>query len=191
MRNGLQKTLLLLLFCHGASAAETVYVDDEIRLGVRGAPSAAESSIAVVKTGDALTLLEEQEGFLKIRTEKGVEGWVSKGYVSEKPPAKLQLQELQENLDALQKTRDTLQMQLEQNREQVEQKGVQLAQMEKANVALQQQLGRYTNSSPSLYEKYRWYLFASLFVVCFLAGLYTGVRWKAHQVAERIGGLEI
>jgi SH3 domain protein len=191
MCNGLLKTLVLLLLCQGAYAAETLYVHDQLRLGVRAAPDSSESSIAVVSTGDALTVLGEQGGFIHIRTERGVEGWVSKGYLSAELPARSQLEILQKEHQALQQEQGLLQRQLEESRQLSEQQASQLQRLEHDKVALQQQLARYATVNPGFFEKYKWLLQLGLLLACFFAGLITGVRRKARQVAERIGGLEI
>lgn len=191
MRNGLLKTLFLLLICQGANAAEILYVHDQLRLGVRAAPSSSENSIAVVTTGDALTVLGEQDDFIQIRTEKGVEGWVSKGYLSAEPPARNQLVSLQQEHEALQQTQLVLQQQLAESRQQNEQGAGQRQQLERDLDALQQRLATYTEMTPGFYEQYRGWLWLALLLVCFVAGLITGMRRKARQVAERIGGLQI
>jgi uncharacterized protein YgiM (DUF1202 family) len=191
MRNGLLKTLLLLLLCQGANAAEILYVHDQLRLGVRAAPDSSGSSIAVVTTGDALTVLGEQDSFVHIRTEHGVEGWVSKGYLSEELPARSQLVSLQKEHEELQQAQVELQQQLVQSRSQTGQKAEALLQVERDNAALQQQLGQYTSATPGFLEQYRWWLLLGLLLACFVGGVITGVRWKAQQVAGRIGGLKI
>ncbi len=191
MRNGLLKMLFLLLLCQSASAAETLYVHDQLRLGVRAAPSSSERSIAVVSTGDALTVLGEQDNFINVRTEKGVEGWVSKGYLSAEPPARNQLKTLQREYEALQQQQQALQLKFDESQQQSGQSAGALAQLQQENMVLQEQLARFTEASPKFYERYRWLLLLALLVACFSAGLLVGVRWKARQVAERIGGLQI
>ncbi len=191
MRNGLLTTLFLLLFNHGAVAAETLYVHDELRLGVRAAPSSAEKSIAVVKTGDALTVLGEQENFVHIRTESGVEGWVSKGYLSTEPPARTQLERLQKAHEKLQQQHAAIEQQLAASMQKEELSVGRQQQLEQESAALKRELARYTHTSPGFYQQYRWLIFALLLLGCFVSGLFVGVRWKARRVAERIGGLEI
>jgi SH3 domain protein len=191
MCNGLLKTLVLLLLCQGAYAAETLYVHDQLRLGVRAAPDSSENSIAVVSTGDALTVLGEQGSFVHIRTEHGVEGWVSKGYLSAERPARSRLEILQKEHQALQQEQELLQQQLAESRQLSEQQIRKLQRLEHDKVELQQQLARYATVTPSVFEKYQWLLQLGLLLACFIAGLITGVRRKARQVAERIGGLEI
>jgi uncharacterized protein YgiM (DUF1202 family) len=191
MRNGLLKTLFLLLLCQSASAAETLYVHDQLRLGVRPAPNSSEKSIASVTTGDALTVLGEQENFINIRTEKGVEGWVSKGYLSAEPPARNQLQSLQQEYEVLLQQQQALQLKFDESQQQGGKSAGALAQLQQENASLQEQLASYTDTTTSFYEQYRWLLLLVVLALCFIAGLIVGIRWKARQVAERIGGLQI
>lgn len=207
MRNGLLTTTLFLSLISGGVLAETVYVHDQLRLGVRGAPDAAEKSIAVVKTGDALEVLGEQDGFIQIRTESGVEGWVSQGYVSPEPPAAILLQAAQQELAKLKNQQTPLQQQLAQAQQKVEQQQQQLAQLTDEKEKLQQQLGqgdaaaeeKAATEGPAKQEPAKQeaglphpaLIGLMLLMVGLITGLIIGVRWKARRVAERIGGLEI
>ena len=187
MRKGLLTTALYLSLLSGAAAAQTVYVHDQLRLGVRAAPDAAEKSIAVVKTGDALELLGEQGSFIQIRTPSGLEGWVSKGYVSDEPPAQNLLAAARQELEALQQQLAPLQQQLAEVEQRAAQQQQQLEQLKGDNAALQQQLGVEEEAAgphPAV-------IGLLLLLGGLLAGLFIGVRWKARRVAERIGGLEI
>lgn len=195
MRTEWLKILLLMLLCQGAHAAQTLYVHDQLRLGVRPSPDSAENSIAVVTTGDALTVLGEQGSFAHIRTERGVEGWVSRSYLSDEPPARNQLEQLQQKHQALQQAHDELQQQLTQSQQQTGEQTARQTQafevLQRDQTLLRQQLARYTRVNPSLYEKYRWPALLFLLLACFIGGFIAGMRNKARQVADRIGGLEI
>jgi SH3 domain protein len=180
-----------LLLSQGAVAAETLYVDDQLRLGVRALPEASGRSIAVVTTGDALTVLGEQAEFIQIRTEGGVEGWVSKSYLSAEPPARTRLERLQQAQEALQQGHEVLQQQLVQSQLLVEQRGKELVTVQRDNLALQQQLSRYTSAATGPLERYRWPALLGLLLLCFGVGFVAGVRRKSRQVAERIGGLQL
>lgn len=198
MQNGWLKIFLFLSLFSGGAAAETVYVHDQLRLGVRAAPNAAEKSIAVVKTGDALSVLGEQDDFINIRTEAGLEGWVSKGYVSTEPPAQNLLKAAQQELEALQQQHhklkqqlDKLTVQLAERDKESQQQQNRFAQLQHDNTELQRQLGLKDAVETNWYEKYSDLIWLALLMGCFLTGWIIGVRWKARRVAERIGGLEI
>ena len=73
------------------SLAETVYVSDSLRVGVRAEPDNSISPHGVVVTGMQLEVLERANGFIKIHSEGGVEGWIKDSYVTTTKPAKLEL----------------------------------------------------------------------------------------------------
>lgn len=90
--------LLLASICVPAQA-ETVYVADIVRLGVRGTQDNRSRPLAIVITGTALEVLEKENNYYKIKTPKGSVGWVLKTYVSSEPPARVILPELQNRFD--------------------------------------------------------------------------------------------
>lgn len=186
--------------------ADVVYVHDQLRLGVRAAPSSSEKSIAVVKTGDALTVLGEEGDFINIRTENGLEGWVSKSYVSTEPPAQNRLVQLKQEFEALKQKYSALQKQVNESRNESEQKlearaqqgeqqQTELEQLKRDNETLRKQLAqdqaKEKEEAPGLFERYGLLIGLGLLLACFLTGLIVGVRWKTKRVAERIGGLQI
>ncbi len=86
-----------------AAVAETLYVTDTLRVGVRPEPSARVAPTHVVTTGAALEVLERQDGYLRIRTPEGIEGWIKAVYAAKSPPARQQLATLREQHEALEK----------------------------------------------------------------------------------------
>ncbi len=192
MYKGLLTTLLLLL-CHSALAAEVVYVRDELRLGVRPAPSSKERSIAVVTTGDKLTVLDKKDNFIRVRTEKGTEGWVSDKYVSNELPARELLAALQRKHEAVKGETETLRAELAQSQQSEEEGRAKLSALEQENASLKQQLATTQGElkEEQQAEGNSWMVMAALFLALFAAGFFLGVRWDKRRVAERIGGLEI
>jgi SH3 domain protein len=191
MCKGLLATLPLFLFCQLAVAAQSVYVNDTLRLGVRKAPSTSENSIAVVTTGDRLTVLGEQETFLKVRTDKGVEGWVSKAYVSEEAPAKLRLEALQQRHERLSSEMNMLQQQLAQTRQKEAASQQRLTALRGENAALNQRLSTYVRITEEKEAELGWLYQSVSLLLLFLVGVFLGVRWHKGRVAERIGGLQL
>jgi SH3 domain protein len=193
MYKGLLRTLLLFSLCQGAVAAQIVYVHDQIRLGVRGAPNSAEKSIAVVKTGDRLEVLEERDKFIRVRTEKGIEGWVTRSYVNKEMPARLRLEELQQQQEKLSSELTELQQQLADAREKKAVSQKQLAALKVENASLNKDLGAYIQSEAEEKEKESnaWIYQAATLLALFIGGVVLGVRWDRRRVADRIGGLEI
>ncbi|MCK4709580.1 MAG: TIGR04211 family SH3 domain-containing protein, partial [Gammaproteobacteria bacterium] len=97
------RIILLFLFAIHLSVgqAEAVYVDDRLRVGVRNETGNRVAPHAIVYTGMKLEILEEDGNFIRIKTEKGIEGWIKKTYVTSDRPAKDLLAELRKSHDEL------------------------------------------------------------------------------------------
>lgn len=213
MRRGLLVLLVLLLpVGQGIAASKTVYVHDQLRLGVRAEAKSDDKPITVVTTGDALEVLAEQDSYLNVRTASGIEGWVNKAYVSEEPPARERLRQLQQRYDTLQQEHADLQQQLTAMRQQSQseqqhlektQQQVQTEQqrLEQENIRLREAL-QNSESAPASAStvavsggesrSWNWVWWALLLAFAlFIIGVAMGVKWNKHRVAERIGGLEI
>lgn len=192
MGNGLLKSLLLFLFVsQGVYAAQTVYVHDQLHLGVRAEPNSSESPIVVVKTGEVLKVLDDQGNYLKIRTSKGVEGWVSKTYITAEKPARLRLAGLQEQHAALKTELDGLRQILAENGEKLEVTEKQRSELMSENASLHEKLSQYYDSNDEMKRKYGWIITAALLISMFVLGLYLGIRWHRDRVARKFGGLEV
>lgn len=101
-------TRILLLFlcttCLSVIQAKSVFVDDRLRVGVRKEPGNKLAPHAIVFTGMKLEILEEDNKFVRIKTENGIEGWIKKSYTTSDRPAKELLDELRKSYNEL-KTR--------------------------------------------------------------------------------------
>jgi SH3 domain protein len=179
--------LSALFLVAGNVMAETVYVHDYLRLGVRNHPNSSESAIAVVTTGDALQVLGHNGDYLKIRAEDGTEGWVSQAYVSSEKPARLQLDELRKHYSQREAELKELRQELTATIEKNDSNEKRLTAVSGENATLQQQLSRYN----SLKHKYAWVYQSAVVVALFLLGFYLGMRWYKRRITERLGGLEI
>jgi SH3 domain protein len=187
---GIYLFLLLALFT-GTAIAETIYVHDYLRVGIRADPNSTDVPVAVVTTGDALEVLEEQDGYYKIRAESGVEGWVSKSYVSNEIPARLLLEKSQKESTRLRDEAKTLQGQLMEKSQQFEEQQQQLSELLDENSKLHQKVSQYYSATARGMKSYTWlYQFLGI-AILFVLGIYLGVRWERRRVAERLGGLEL
>ncbi len=100
---------LLLFFSHPtllfatspASNLETRYVSDFLVINIKDKPEKPYSVIAIVHSGDPLTILGEQDNYLNIETRDGKKGWISKQYVKKELPKSLVIKKLQQELITL------------------------------------------------------------------------------------------
>lgn len=171
----------------GAIVAETAYVSDTLRVGVRPAPDSHVAPTGVIKTGMLVEILESTDAYVRVRTEDDLEGWVRDIYVVNTPPAMIKLQALQQQqrkleseLTVLEKNNQDL---LEANRI-MSQRLDQLS-AERAKWQLSQARAALTNNEFS----WLWWLLGILILIG--AGFYSGISWYRQSAMKRLGGLRI
>ncbi len=169
-----------------AVLAETAYVGDTLRVGVRPAPDNTVAPIGVVKTGMKLELLETSNKFVRIRTAD-LEGWIRDTYVVKTPPAMLKLQELQQQQSSLQTQLKTLEEnnQVLQEANRVLNARIDQFSTERSKWQLAQ--ARATLQSSEI----GWYWWVLGILVVAGAGFYSGISWYRHVVMKRLGGLRV
>lgn len=180
------KRIALVLFClciSSVAAAETMYIGDNLRVGVRPEPGTASAPVKVITSGSVIKILQKSPNYLKIRTEDGVEGWIRDDYVSETPPARSRLQEIEKELG---------QKQLEQQKMRQE-----LAASNQRSQVLQQQVDLLNGEIQNLHQKIAslrpdnskaWlYIIIATLSLCGLTFI-LGILWNKQQVAKKLGG---
>lgn len=80
--------LLLILVLFVAAPLQALgadrYISDVLIVTLRDAPSRTSNIIGHLRSGDYMTVLEEQDnGYLFVRVSSGIEGWVPKKYTAE------------------------------------------------------------------------------------------------------------
>lgn len=83
--------LLLILAFAGAAGAEAAWVKDELRLNLRSGPGVQYRILGVVKTGDAVEIVDRGDGWTQIRVASLGTGWIPEGYLDPEPPARVRL----------------------------------------------------------------------------------------------------
>ncbi|MDR4516274.1 MAG: TIGR04211 family SH3 domain-containing protein [Nitrosomonas sp.] len=78
------------------AAAEQRYVTDYFEITLRTGPSGNHTIQRMIKSGAALEVIEQNEenGYSKVRTNGGIEGWVLSRYLMREPAARVQLENL-------------------------------------------------------------------------------------------------
>ncbi len=193
MESSLRKALFVtvfgttvLLFC-GASQAETAYVTDTLRVGVRPTPDNQAAPIGVVKTGMRFKVLESTKGFVRIKSDDNLEGWIRDTYVVKTPPAMITLQALQQQQGALEgqlKTLEESNLVLQEANRVLNARIDQLS-TERSQLQVAQARATLASSEASWY----WWLVGILMVAG--AGFYSGISWYRQLVMKRLGGLRV
>ncbi len=97
------KTLrvVLILTTLGAlpvAQAETLYVAERVRVGMRAEVVEASAVVKTVETGVPLEVLERFDHFVHVRDPQGADGWLEARYLTPDPPGRMQLAKFQEDL---------------------------------------------------------------------------------------------
>jgi len=97
---GSHRTLLVLamLGIFTSARAETLYVAERMRIGLRAEATETGAVVKTVETGTPLEAIERVENFVHVRDPQGTVGWAEARYLTPDAPARLQLVKLQEDL---------------------------------------------------------------------------------------------
>lgn len=135
----------VLALCFAAAlpaAAQTVWVSDEFEVLLRTGPSTGHAIRLTMGSGTQLEILErdEEAGYTRVRTQAGTEGWVLTRYLMSEPPARQQLEQLTSQLTDANTRGSSLGSQLDMIRTQYEDATQTIANLERSNAALQEEL---------------------------------------------------
>lgn len=171
--------------------ARTIYINDNLRVGVRSEPSNRVAPFSVVVTGMKLEVLEQLPDYLKIRTNKGEVGWIKDIYVSDQPPAMMRIKALKIRHQKL--------------KQQIQEQNKSIKILETANRSLNEQIDNLKKDrSRWQLEKARsdylqqeavnarfwwWISLAGLLLVA--AAFTSGMIWYRQQTMKRLGGLRV
>lgn len=87
---------LCLVWATVTWAGETGYISDSVEITVRTGPGMDRKIFAMIRSGQALEILEAQDDWTRIRLPSGREGWVLTRFVTTREPVTVRLAELEE-----------------------------------------------------------------------------------------------
>ncbi len=99
------------------AVAQTRYVSDVLIVSLRDAPSNNYHSIKTLKTGTPVETISEEDGFYKVRTKDGLEGYIAKQYLTLDIPKPVIIKRLKADLDKALKRIDKLKSELTQEKD--------------------------------------------------------------------------
>lgn len=94
----------VILIAVGVTAlcqAQTAYVSDMLILTFRQGPGTEFPVIRALKSDTPLTVIEENNGYLKVELSSGEQGWVDKNYIVTDPPKSILIDQLKKQNAAL------------------------------------------------------------------------------------------
>lgn len=97
--------ILATMFLLGSniSHAQTVYVIDQLLVGVHADKNLESAIVKVLPTGTMLEVLERDGELARIKDNQGTEGWIDSAYLMNNPPARMMVERLERANAALQK----------------------------------------------------------------------------------------
>ncbi len=106
-------TLTLIVSAAAANAVEKRYVTDTLWLQLRSGPSQEYRILKALQSGEHLIFVEEDEatGYTKVKTDKGLEGWVLTRFLEKEPVAREKLILANRELDKIKAELETAQTQ--------------------------------------------------------------------------------
>lgn len=183
--------VILLVISFNALAQSVVYVNDTLRVGVRAEPVTGSKTVSVVKTGEALEILDNGDSkYYKVKTPAGRVGWVSRTYVSNEKPAFMLLDALKSELDSLKQGQQSVQSQFDQVQESNLALEGTLSRLKGENSQLQSEINAMKGSA-IIPEEYQFIAWAIGVLALLISGFFIGVQRVHNQVRSRLGGLDI
>jgi SH3 domain protein len=205
------KKLVLLILCILPLNlfAETLYVGDTLRVGIRPEPSKSVPSISVIKTGAAVEVLERKNSYAKVRTKSGVQGWVKSAYLTRKTPAYNKLKVANKTINTLEQQLQALQEKNDERTKKTQQKlQATIKQLQTDKAAMLNEINSLKKQSSTVrssentktditsiklgeIDKDLFYIVIGTIFAILILGFLFGVSWYKQQVTKRLGGLSL
>ena len=177
-----------------AAADETVYVTDELRLGLYDGEQTTGRPFQTLLSGAKLDILERALMTVRVRTEDGVEGWVKSAYLVDTEPARRRVEALERQnakiggqLDSIRGAEtekngriESLEADLVKARQGI----ADLPELQQRNAELRLALDAEGISVPI-----RWLMVAA--IAAFAGGCLAGYVWLDRRVRRQFGGLKV
>ena len=181
-----------------AVVADTMYVTDQLRLGLHRAEDTGDRPYRTLTSGAALEVIERNRFYAHVRTTDGNEGWVKVAYLVEGKPAALRVtevetrsQQLENELDSLKRNQSTASVRVgELEKELINWQSLagnnddEMTRLRSENQSYAQRMATYRNSVPLL-----WALIAASLTL--VVGSIAGYQWLDRRIRRRFGGLRV
>lgn len=193
------RLVIVVVACQigGAAAAEkatTVYVTDELRLGLYPGEMTTGSPSKTLLSGAKLEVLERSMMSIQVRTEQGDIGWVKSGYTVSAEPARRRIialaadnAEMETALSAAGKAKETASVRIEELEAQLATANggiLELPALEEANAALRAQLAAQGT-------RVVWYWLVVAGIAALTIGWAAGYLWLDRRVRSQFGGVRV
>lgn len=180
------------------AAAETVYITDNLRLGLHEAQDTSDRAFRMLESGQELEILSRDRNYANVRLPDGTRGYVKAAYLVDEKPAKLIVAETAAERDALRaeleaarqafaapaETIQGLEGEVAELTSKLDLAVSEIAKLKQENAGIEALKQRYKGSLPL-----NWV--AGAIGVCLIAGFLLGLWWVDRSSRKRHGGIRI
>ncbi len=181
-----------------AVVADTVYVTDNLRLGLYEAPDTSGRPFRMLESGQAMEVLTRDRNYANVQMPNGTEGWVKSAYLVSDKPAKLIVAETMAERDALAAELEEMRAAFAAPAETIsnlQSEATDLASKLQASESLVEELEDQNAGFQGLKNQYKGSLpvnwVAAAIGVCLLGGFLFGIWWVDRRSRIRHGGIRI
>jgi SH3 domain protein len=195
----------MLPISNGLMARETLYVTDQLLLGLYANNDASGKRIATLESGEELELLDRNKNYAKIKTNGGSIGWVKTAFLVTEKPAKLLIkdaeiekqkliQEIEENKRKLALIRTpsaedmaALKKELKERSLGLQQAGSRIDDLNRQLIIARAEFSWYKHIQQAL-DPLWWYLLVTIALL--LSGILIGMRIVNNRLRKRFYGFK-
>lgn len=181
-----------------AVVADTVYVTDNLRLGLYEAPDTSGRPFRMLESGQGMEVLTRDRNYANVQMPNGREGWVKSAYLVSDKPAKLIVAETMAERDALAAELEEMRLAFAAPAETIsnlQSETTDLASKLQASESLVEELEEQNAGFQGLKNQYKGSLpvnwVAAAIGVCLLGGFLFGIWWVDRRSRIRHGGIRI
>ena len=181
-----------------AVVADTVYVTDNLRLGLYEAPDTSGRPFRMLESGQGMEVLTRDRNYANVQMPNGTEGWVKSAYLVSDKPAKLIVAETMAERDALAAELEEMRLAFAAPAETIsnlQSEATDLASKLQASESLVEELEEQNAGFQGLKNQYKGSLpvnwVAAAIGVCLLGGFLFGIWWVDRRSRIRHGGIRI
>ncbi len=189
--------VLVLLGLFSSARAETLYVAERLRIGLRAEATETGAVVKTVETGTPLEAIQRTENFVQVRDPQGTVGWAETRYLSPDAPARLRLGKLEEELAKSRKAASDAQAQLKKSLATVAEQTARIEALEKETAdnpppaavpsppPVAPPVGKISRDAGFTFS----YAWLGISFAMLVIGFAAGVRWLRESIRKRSGGM--
>lgn len=180
------------------ATAETVYITDNLRLGLHQAADTSDRAFRMLESGQQLEIISRDRNYANVQLPDGTSGYVKAAYLVSEKPAKLIVAETAAERDALAAELDETKRAFAGPAATIQGLKDEAASLSEKLAAAESDIETLTAENASIQgmkERYKGSLplnwVGAAIGVCLIGGFLAGLWWVDHSSRKRHGGVRI